>query len=191
MCCLHTSSPICTSVGIRVTYVALQVGLQLAQALMKGSRSESTSDVNTCSVATSVFVHSKTPLCRWVQASVFWNYTTLHSSALCVGTSCCHSVHFNCFPFKRRSIGPAVARSFSHHLNCHKDHVQALHRASHHRPILVVRSASSEVHTCKATHRRLHCRVASVPVQHQRNKERRMDSGLQPKQGHCQVGHQR
>ena len=93
---------------------------------MKALCSESTSDVNTCSDVTSVLVHSKTPLHRRVQASVFWSYTTLHSSALRVGTSCCHSVHFNCLPFNRRSIRPAVARSFSYHLNRHKDHVPAL-----------------------------------------------------------------
>ena len=152
---------------------------------MKASCSESTSHVNTCSDVTSVFVHSKTPLHRRVQASVFWSYTTLHSTALRVGTSCCHSAHFNCPPFKRRSVGPAVTRSFSHHLNRHKDHVPALggrvffrcsHRASHRRPNLVVRSASSEVHSCKATRRQLHCRVASVPVQHHKNKARRVDS---------------
>ena len=123
-------------VGIKVTCVtslvaafpdlkqtALQVGLQLAWAPMKASCSESTSDVNTCSDVTSVFVHSKAPLHRRVQASVFWSYTTLHSSALRVGTSCCHSVHFNCLPFNRRSIRPAVARSFSHHLSRRTDQV--------------------------------------------------------------------
>ena len=142
VCCLHPTGG-CGNVlfvhlkyiiGIRVTYVtslvaafpdlkqtALQVVLRLAKVLMKALCSESTSDVNTCSDVTSVFVHSKTPLHRRVQASVFWSFSTLHSSAFRVGTSCCHSVHFNCLPFFRRSIWPAVVRSLSHHLNRHKE----------------------------------------------------------------------
>ena len=93
---------------------------------MKAFCCESSSDVTTCSDVTSQFVHSKTPLHRRAQASCPFGVDNLHSSALRVGTSCCHSAHFNCSPFNRRSIRPAVAQSFSHHLNRHKDHVPAL-----------------------------------------------------------------
>ena len=108
-------------VGIRVTYVtslvatfpdlkqiALQVVLQLALVLLGALCSESSSDVTTCSDVTSVGV------------------VHLHSSALRVGTSCCHSSHFNCLPFNRRSIQPAVAQSIFHHLSRSKDHVPVL-----------------------------------------------------------------
>ena len=127
-------------VGIRVTYVtslvaafpdlkqtALQVVHQLALALLGALCSENSSDVTTCSDVTSFGV------------------VYLHSSALRVGTSCCHSAHFNCLPFNRRSIRPAVAQSFSHHLNRRKDRVPALggrvlfqysHRASHRLQVL-------------------------------------------------------
>ena len=143
-----------------------------------GSNERSTSDVNTCSDVTCVFVHSKTLLHRKVQASVFFRF---HKWVLSLCTLQLPSV--------QPPVDPACLGHFFHHLNRHKDHVPALggrvlfqcsHRASHRRPNLVVRSASSEVHSCKATRRRLHCHVA-LPVQHHGNKERRMDSGLQPK----------
>ena len=115
--------------GIRVTYVtslvaafpdlkqtALQVGLQLAWAPMKALCSESTSDVNTCSDVTSVCAHSKIRCTAEYKRPSFGSYTTLHSSAHRVGTSCCHSVHFNCLPFNRRSIWPAVALARWSHL---------------------------------------------------------------------------
>ena len=96
MCCLCTSSPICTSSasGLRMLHplvaafpdlkqTALQVVLQLAWTLMKASCSESSSDVTTCSDATSVFVHSQTPLQRRVQAPVFWSCPPPHFNISC------------------------------------------------------------------------------------------------------------
>ena len=155
---------------------------------MKASCSESNSYVNTCSDVTSVIVHANTPLRRRVQTSVFWNYTVLHSSALRVGTSCCHSAHFNCLPFNRWSIRLEVARSFSHHLNRHKDHVPALggrvfFRCSH--PLLPRSTAAKRrADDSTVTWRLYQCSTTSF-------KERRMDSGLQSKQEVCQVGQKR
>ena len=166
---------------------------------MKALCSESISDVTTCSDVTSVFVHDKTPLHRRVQASVFWRWTTLHSSALRVDTSCCHSAHFNCTPVNRRLVRPAVAQSFSttsivtrprpsSWWSCPLSIFSTCLAPS---PSLLVGSACFKVHSCKVTRRRLHCHVASVPMQHHRNKTRRPRHGLRTRQEHCQVGHQR
>ena len=109
----------------------------------------------------------------------------LDSSALLVGTSCSISCTlFSCSPFNLRSIRLAVARSFSHLLNRHKTHAQALGgrvlcSCVAPSPSLVVRSASFKVHSCKVTRRRLHCHVASCQCSTTRTKYR-MDSCLQP-----------
>ena len=69
---------------------------------------------------------------------------------------------------------------------------QCSHRASHRRPSLLVRSASFKVHSCTVTHRRLHFHILRLcQCSIYRTKERRIDSGLQTKQEHCQVGHER
>ena len=105
MCCLYTSSPVCTSSAIRVTHLtsliavradlkqtALQVVLQLAYAL-RPQRAH-------------LRFLSESPLRRRVQASVFGRWTTLLSSGLRVGTPCCHTAHLNCPPSSPRLIRP-------------------------------------------------------------------------------------
>ena len=77
--------------------------------------SEVTPDTPQVSVQSSVAPHSTSVM-----------QITLHSSALRVETSCCHSARFNCPPFNRQSIRPAVAQSLSHHLNRHKTTYQLL-----------------------------------------------------------------
>ena len=164
MCCLCNSNPICASSESRATYVtspavafpdlkqtALQVVLQLAQALMKALCSESSSVVNSCSSVTSVFVHSKTPLHAEPQstsARLLELFTsTLHHFR--VGTSCGHSAHFNCLPFNRQScsrsivFSPPQSSQGSRANSWWRVLFQHSHRASHRR----AKSCSDSLHS--------------------------------------------
>ena len=112
---------------------------------------------------TSVIVHSKTPLHRRVQASVLWELCFMRSHILSSNAKCCHSARFNCSPFNRRSVRPAVAQSFSHHLNRHKDHVPALggrvrFQCSHHTRFCLL------VHTRFCQGPQLQCDAQTTPL---------------------------
>ena len=133
---------------------------------MKASCSESSSDVTTCSDATSVIVHSKTPLHRRVQALVFWWAVFSHSHILSNNTKCCQSARFSCASFIRRLSW----RSFSHHHKRHKVTYQHLVVVSSEMfsPFVAPSSKPVEikVYSYNVTHKQIPRHIASVPMQH-------------------------
>ena len=110
---------------------------------MKALRSESSSDVTTRTDVTSVTVHSNTPLHRRVQTPVFWTVVFMQSHILSSNAKCCHSARFNCSPFNRWSVRPAVAQSFFHQLNRHRTMYQLLVVVSSVNILIVRRPISS------------------------------------------------
>ena len=154
-------------VGIRVTYVtslvaafpdlkqtALQVVLQLAQAPMKALCSESSSDVTTRTHLVRPLEKDNFPLFN----TSWWNFglslctLQLLSISSPVGPSCSRPIISTTSIVTR----PRTSSWSSCPLSIFSFCVAPS-------PSLVVRSASSKVHSYKVTRRQLHGHVASVP----------------------------
>ena len=170
-------------VGIKVAYVTSLTAARAALKLSALSRSSTRvcSEVcphrcNVCICALQVSLRdSVAPHNTSVRLlELFFMHSHLFS------TSCWNFVLPPCtfqLPSIQSAVDPACSCSIIlSPTHSSQDHVPALGvrvlfqcsiRASHRRPSLLVR-----FHSCKVTHRRLHCHMASVPMQHHRIENR-------------------
>ena len=140
-------------VGMKVTYVT---SLPAARADLKQTALRVCSEGTPLTDVTSVPVHFK-----FLHDSV-----APHNTSVCLLKSC--------------SSCSRLSSALRAGTSCSQDHVPALcgrvlfqcsHRASHRCTSLLVTPASHKVHSCILT--QLHCHMASVPMQHHRNKQNR------------------